>query len=120
MRGVEVVALPLAPLEAWELSTGLLERSAENRINLVVAPDSAALGPAFSTCLQTDFTVMTQWHERSFDGLLSQPELTQYAARPGVYPCRLRPANAANKVVSHRTDLLTDRPWQIAGAITRV
>jgi predicted amidohydrolase len=119
MHGVEVVALPLAPLEAWELHTGLLERSAENRINLVVAPDSAALGPAFSTCLQTDFTVMTEWHERSFDGLLSQPELTQCAAQPGVYPCRLRPANAANKVVSHRTDLLSDRPWQIAGAITR-
>ena len=119
MQGVEVVALPLQPLEQWELTTGLLERSAENRINLVVVPDRADLGAAFSTCLQTDFTVMTEWQERPFDGLLSQPELTQYDSAPGVYPCTLRPANAANKEVSHRTNLLADRPWHVAGAITR-
>ena len=120
MQGVEIVALPLAPMEYWELTTGLLERSAENRINLVVAPDTTAFGPAFSTALQTDFTVMTEWHERAFDGLLSQPELQQCDTRPGVYSCRLHPANAANKVVSHRTDLLADRPWRVATAITRV
>lgn len=120
MQGVEVVALPLSPLESWELTTGLLERSAENRINLVVAPDTSAFGPAFSTALQTDFTVMTEWHERPFDGLLSQPEWQQCDSRPGVYSCRLRPANAANKVVSHRTDLLVDRPWRVSTAITRV
>ena len=32
------------PLEDWELATGLLERSAENRINLLVAPDTLAHG----------------------------------------------------------------------------
>ncbi len=119
MQGVEVVALPLQPLESWELSTGLLERSAENRLNLIVVPDTADLGTAFSTRLQTDFTVMTEWQERPFDGLLSQPELYHYDSKPGVYRCGLKPANAANKEVSHRTNLLTNRPWRVSGAISR-
>ena len=72
LAGVEAAAVPLSPLEDWELQTGLLERSAENRINLLVAVDSTAHGPGFATQLQTDFTVMTQWQERDFDGLLSQ------------------------------------------------
>ena len=32
LAGVEVCTVPLSPLENWELETGLLERSAENRI----------------------------------------------------------------------------------------
>jgi predicted amidohydrolase len=119
MAGVEVAIVPLSPLEDWELGTGLLERSAENRINLLVAPDSLEHGPGFSTCLQTDFTVMTQWQQRQFDGLLSQPQWQLCAPEPGVYLHTIRPANAANKVVSLNTDLLADRPWELAGAISR-
>ena len=74
MAGAEIAAVPLSPLEDWELQTGLLERSAENRINLLVAPDRRDHGPGFITALQTDFTVMTEWQDREFDGLLSQPE----------------------------------------------
>ncbi len=33
LAGVQVAAVPLSPLEDWELNTGLLERAAENRIN---------------------------------------------------------------------------------------
>ncbi|MCB1702511.1 MAG: hydrolase [Halioglobus sp.] len=119
MAGVEVVAVPLSPLEDWELHTGLLERSAENRINLLVAPDTRAYGPGFITALQTDFTVMTEWRERPFDGLLSQPQWHVCPPAPGVYLQTIRPANAANKVVSRNTDLLADRPWDLAAAICR-
>jgi len=119
MAGVEVVLLPLSPLEDWELHTGLLERSAENRINLLVAPDTVQHGPGFITSLQTDFTVLTEWQERPFDGLLSQPEWHRCPGQPGVSLYPVRPANAANKVVSRNTDLLTDRPWQLSGAIVR-
>jgi len=119
MAGVEVVLLPLSPLEDWELHTGLLERSAENRINLVVAPDTVHHGPGFITSLQTDFTVLTEWQERPFDGLLSQPEWHRCPGHPGVSSYPVRPANAANKVVSRNTDLLTDRPWQLSAAIVR-
>lgn len=118
MAGVEVAAVPLTPLETWELATGLLERSAENRINLLVATQPGPLGTSFATALQTDFTVLTEWKERAFDGLLSQPIWLKAEAGPGVYSAQLYPANAANKVVSRNTDLLADRPWQLAGAIS--
>jgi predicted amidohydrolase len=120
MAGVEIALVPLSPLEDWELATGLLERSAENRINLLVAPDTLAHGPGFITALQTDFTVMTEWQERAFDGLLSQPEWYRCDNRAGVMLQTIRPANAAHKVVSRNTDLLADRPWDLATAITRV
>jgi nitrilase len=119
MQGVETVLLPLSPLEQWELSTGLLERSAENRINVLVAPDTLAYGPGFATSLQTDFTVMTEWQDRPFDGLLSQPEWHHCADEAGITLVTVRPANASNKVVSQNTDLLRDRPWHVAGAIAR-
>ena len=119
LAGVEIAVVPLSPLEDWELATGLLERSAENRINLLVAPDTLAYGAGFVTALQTDFTVLTEWQERPFDGLLSQPEWFVCPAEPGISVHIIRPANAANKVVSRNTDLLADRPWRIAGAIAR-
>ncbi len=119
LAGVAVALVPLSPLEDWELQTGLLERSAENRINLLVAPDTGRHGPAFATALQTDFTVMTEWQERKFDGLLSQPEWYRYDEGSGVFLVGLRPANAAHKVVSLNTDLLASRPWRVAGAISR-
>lgn len=119
LAGAEVASVPLSPLEDWELQTGLLERSAENRINLVVAVDSSSHGPGFATELQTDFTVMTEWHEREFDGLLSQPIWHRSSGEPGVTVVRLRPANAADKVVSRNTDLLAGRPWDLAAAIVR-
>ncbi len=119
LAGVEVAAVPLSPLEGWELDTGLLERSAENRINLLVAVDSTAHGPAFATELQTDFTVMTEWREREFDGLLSHPIWHRASPQPGLLQATLRPANAAHKVVSMNTDLLANRPWDLAAAIVR-
>lgn len=119
MAGVEVAALPLSPLEDWELHTGLLERSAENRINLMVAPDTVDHGAGFITCLQTDFTVMTEWQSRPFDGLLSQPQWHRNDQHAAVSTAVIRPANAANKVVSMNTDLLVDRPWQLCAAIVR-
>ena len=119
MAGVEVALLPLSPLEDWELNTGLLERSAENRINLMAAPDTVDHGAGFITALQTDFTVMTQWHSRPFDGLLSQPQWHRNDQHNAVSTATIHPANAANKVVSMNTDLLADRPWQLCGAIVR-
>lgn len=119
MSGVEVAAVPLSPLEDWELHNGLLERSAENRINLLVAADSLVHGPGFATELQTDFTVMTEWQEREFDGLLSQPIWHRCDSAAGVNAVTLRPANAAHKVVSQNTDLLANRPWDLASAIVR-
>jgi len=116
--GAEVVCVPVAPLEAWELQTGLLERSAENHINLLAAAQPSDLGNSLSTLLPTDFTVMTEWHDRDFDGLLSQPVLQRCPDQAGVFFTEVAPANAANKVVSANTDLLANRPWELCAAIT--
>jgi nitrilase len=119
MAGVEVVLLPLSPLEDWELRTGLLERSAENHINLLVTPDTREHGAGFITSLPTDFTILTEWSSRDFDGLLSQPEWHRNDQHTPISMATIHPANAANKVVSMNTDLLADRPWNLCNAIIR-
>ena len=117
MAGVEVAAVPLEPLQSWELETGLLERSAENRINLLVASGTDTFGASFATELQRDFTVMTEWQDRPFDGLLSQPIWHRMASASDVLRVTLAPACAANKEVSRNTDLLDNRPWELAASI---
>ncbi len=118
MRGAEVVAAPIHVLEAWETTTGLLERSAENRVCLVAASRVTAAGSSLVTTLWKDFTLMTPWATRAFDGEISFPIVTR--ARPGEPFTRatVHPANAASKLVSHRTHLVDGRPWALAGAIT--
>lgn len=118
MRGVDLLLVPCAPLEAWELRTGLVERAAENRMNLVAACQPGPLGSSLVCALQKDFTVMTPWAERPFDGLLSQPILTRAASQPGITHAKVYPANAANKVVSRGTDLVRGRGWWLADAIS--
>jgi nitrilase len=113
MTGAEIAIAPVAPLEAWELRTGLLERSAENRVNLLAPASGTEMG--FATGLQEDFTVLTEWKSRPFDGLLSQPILTR--ATSPLTMATLFPACAENKVVSRNTDLLAGRPWALAGAL---
>lgn len=116
--GTEIAITPVAPLERWELKTGLVERAAENRINVLAPSKAGPLGEGFAACLQTDFTVLTEWKTRPFDGILSQPELTRQKADDDITLATVRPANAANKVVSMGTDLLAGRPWNLIEAIT--
>lgn len=118
MRGVDLLLVPCAPQETWELRTGLVERAAENRINLVAACQPSERGTSLIAALQKDFTVLTPWTERAFDGLLSQPVLTRAPPQPGVTLARVHPAHAANKIVSRGTDLVRGRAWSLAGAIT--
>ena len=118
MRGVDLLLVPAAPLEAWELRTGLVERAAENRMNLVAACQPTELGSSLICSLQRDFTVMTPWEERPFDGLLSQPELTRAPNYPGITTATVYPAAASNKIVSLGTDLVRGRAWWLSGPIT--
>lgn len=119
LAGVEVAVTLLRPLEKWELSTGLVERAAENRINLLAATMPSQLGTSLSASLQSDFTILTEWQERAFDGLLSEPIVKRLPSEPGIYAVTLFPANAINKVVSANTDLLADRPWAISNIISK-
>ena len=120
IAGADVLAVPLAVQEPWELATGLLERSAENRMCLVAATEQSPLGASRIATLEEDFTVMTPWKSRPFDGLLSYPVVTGAADASGrVIRATIHPSRAHNKVVSHRTDLVSGRPWQLAQAITK-
>ncbi|MCC5825030.1 nitrilase-related carbon-nitrogen hydrolase [Alkalimonas sp.] len=111
MQGAEVVLVPLQLQEAWLTATGLVERSAENRLNLIAADRKEA---NHLICdLQTDFTLMTPWQERAFDGLLSAPVVLRGQQQQPVLSATIHPSAAANKVASHRTDLIASRPWQL-------
>ena len=113
LAGADTVVVPALPLEAWEMRTGLLERSAENRVNLLVAAQPGPFGASFATALSEDFTVLTPWRERAFDGLLTLPPTQRAPAEAGVTAVEIHPRWAANKVVSRGTDLLSGRPWRL-------
>lgn len=118
MQGADVVAVPFAAQEAWELRTGLVERAAENRLNIVAVTQPSALGCSFANKLHKDFTVLTPWESREFDGNLTYPVMTKAGQEPGLTLAELTPANARDKVVSRGTHLIANRPWWLVDAIT--
>lgn len=118
IKGVEVVAIPYQHRDRWELQTGLLERAAENRLNIVaVSRPVAGKSASFANALQTDFTVMTEWKSREFDGLLTYPLITWSQPEENLTLAKITPANCKNKVVSLGTDLIRSRAWRLADAL---
>lgn len=118
LQNAEVVALPFTLMEAWELQTGLVERAAENRLCLVAATRGNDVGGSLIATLWKDFTIMTPWETRPFDGNISYPILKKAEATPGLTQATIHPANAQNKMVSQNTNVLDGRPWHLAAAIT--
>ena len=117
LAAVDTVVVPVQPQERWELALGLLERAAENRLNMLAVTQPGPLGSSFAAALTRDFTVMTPWRERAFDGLLSRPPVQLAGTDAGITHVEIHPRWAENKVVSRGTDLLADRPWQLIEAI---
>jgi predicted amidohydrolase len=117
LQGAEVVVAPLHLQEAWELDLGLPERAAENRVCLLVASRPTPVGASAVMTLHKDFTIMTPWEKRPFDGNISAPIVTLAAGEPGITAAAIHPANAQNRFVSHRTDVVDGRPWHLVGAI---
>ena len=109
----EVVALPFSVLEDWELRTGLVERAAENRVNLVAAARSAGVVIA----AQQDFTLWTPW-DRAFDGTINYPVVQRTPDGVGWSVAPVYPATTANRFVSRGTDVVDGRPWRLASALT--
>jgi len=117
LQGAEVVVAPIHLQEAWELALGLPERAAENRVCLLVASRPTPVGASAVMTLHKDFTIMTPWETRPFDGNISAPIVTLASGEPGITTAAIHPANAQNRFVSHRTDVVDGRPWHLAGAI---
>ena len=113
IEGVELVFVPFRPQEQWEFTTGLVERAAENRVNMLVACAENPMGNSFSAALHEDFTIFTEWKSRKFDGVLTRPMLTEAKQGESLSLSVLHPKNAENKVVSHRTHLIDNRPWHL-------
>lgn len=107
----EVVALPFTVLEDWELRTGLVERAAENRVNLVASARQARAVLA----AHPDFTLWTPW-QRAFDGTISYP-LVQVSTEPEPLVAPIHPAVTANRFVSRGTDVVDGRPWRLASVL---
>jgi len=116
LQDVDVVAVPTQVFESWEMSHGFLERSAENRMNVVVATQPSDVGTSAIFALDKDFTLWTQW-EKDFDGNINYPIVTRAENKPGLTRAAIYPALAANKVISQKTDVVDNRPWWLAKGI---
>lgn len=117
IRNVEVVAAPLQILEAWELETGLLERSAENRISVIAASRPSPAGASAIITGSEDFTLWTEWKHRPFDGNINYPLITRASNEPGLTRMTIYPANAGNRLISQQTDLVDGRAWRLAAPL---
>ena len=64
---------------------------------------------------------VTLWsgeREGPFDGHLNNPVVTRARGAPGLTRAPVHPARAANREITHRTDVVANRPWWLAQAIT--
>ena len=69
------------------------------------------------TTLHNDFTIMTPWETRPFDGNISFPLVTRAESAPGLTQATVNPAYTQNKEVSKNTDVVNGRPWHLVDAI---
>ena len=111
-----VVALPFHAQEAWEVRTGLPERAAENRLNVVAASRVTPAGESVVLGAEPDFTLWTPW-ERPFDGRISFPRVHPAGRDGGILVATVHPAATANRFVSRGTDVVDGRPWRLARAL---
>ncbi|MBB2914333.1 putative amidohydrolase [Streptosporangium becharense] len=117
LADADVVAAPFTPSEPWELRYGLLERAAENRLNVVAAGHDGPEGLAGAIlAAPRDFTLWTAW-EGPFTGRISHPVVTPVGNGDRVVRAEVHPAQAVNRHVSRGTDLVDGRPWRLADAL---
>lgn len=114
LQDADVVAVPFTTQGSRDLDLLLLERAAENRLNLAVASRPGDYGAGMLVPLSADFTLWAP-DRGPFSGIISQPE--PVIAQHAVEVATLRPAQAVNRFVSKGTDLVDGRPWDLAGAL---
>jgi predicted amidohydrolase len=115
LDGVDVIAMPLNPLEEWETALGVIERAAENRVCVVAAARRGSAGECTVADLPPDFTLWAPSRERAFDGTINSPDVTR---SPGRADAVVHPARSVHRQISKGTDLVDGRPWPICGALT--
>jgi len=117
LADADVVAVPFTPREEWELRLGLVERAAENRLNVVAAgPDGPGGLAGAILAAPADFTLWTRW-EGPFTGQISHPLVTHVKNTDLLVMGDVAPAQSVNRLVSRGTDLVDGRPWRLTGAL---
>ncbi len=114
LGGVHAIAVPFAMQESWEETYGLRSRAAENRICVIASTRPLAGRAGLIADLEREFTLLTSWRERDFDGYINAPLVTEQAPGVAVTVADIHPAAACDKLMSERTDLLQDRPWRLS------
>jgi predicted amidohydrolase len=120
LAGAHVLAIPFQLQEAWERDFGLPSRAAENRVCIVASswPQDGRAG--LIATLEREFTIMTPWRERQFDGRINEPVITSQDPDVAIVTGTVHPAAACNKLMSEATDLLLDRPWRLSEDLLRM
>ncbi|MEH6549370.1 MAG: carbon-nitrogen hydrolase family protein [Pseudomonadales bacterium] len=116
LQGAHVLLVPGNYQEDWESRYGLLSRAAENRMCLVTA-NRSDVGEGMVASLERDFTIMTPWQSRIFDGKINHPLVSTQKERATTV-AEIHPIAASNKLMSANTDLLQQRPWRLSEDIT--
>lgn len=116
LKDVEVILIPTHINETWEVTTGLIERAAENRINIVAASRQTDVGSSLFVGLDEDFTLWTEWKKRPFDGNINYPIVTRVSEN-GFRTSSIFPACSGNRLVSQKTDVVDGRPYWLLDAL---
>jgi predicted amidohydrolase len=119
LKGALVLAAPLRLQEPWEERFGLRSRAAENRVCVVASSRPLDGRAGLIADLEREFTLMTQWQERRFDGFINAPLVTEQLTDTGITAAEIHPSAARDKLMSERTDLLLDRPWRLSGDLLK-
>jgi predicted amidohydrolase len=121
LKDAWVAGVPTRILERWEATTGLLERSAENRLSLVVASWRSAVGGGLIITLDKDFTQGTLRADgQRREPTLSWPIAVRCDRDSELMTAPVYPIASANRLCFVATDLVDGRPWRTSGAITEV
>ena len=115
LADADVVAAPFTVAEEHDADLLLLERAAENRLNLAMSSRRHLQhGGGLLVPLSGDFTLWGAW-ENPFMGVISRPD--PLPAEAPLEIAVLRPECAMNRMVSRGTDLVDGRPWHLAGPL---
>ena len=115
LKDVEVVASPTAVLERWEMETGFLERSAENRLSIVMASRKSAAGAGMIMVPGLKPSIA----ERPFRGNLNCPDVVNAAGAVGLVTAVIHPSAAQTRLVAEQTDVVDSRPWWLLEPLLR-
>jgi hypothetical protein len=119
LKDAWVVGVPARILERWEATTGLLERSAENRLSLVVATRPSPVAGGLIVTLDGDFTQGIPRDDGQRRGrTLSWPIAVRSDRESELMTAPIFPIASANRLCFIATDLVNGRPWALSGAIT--